>query len=307
MDFFSKLKKAFWISRPLFWIGPVAAYKAGLWAAGIPTGPLEWAELAILAFPISLIIYGMNDIYDREADSKNPRKKSVIWGVRISEEDVPWLKKWCMLSAIAMVCTAALSLNPLHILFAILGVAFAYSYSTPPIRLKERPIIDSLSAMGYGFFPFGLAYSLGGSASFLDWKMMVLLLNLSAVHAIATVMDVGGDRKAGLRTFATKYGGRAPALFAAAIFAINAAMFASFSYAAPNISLIAGGSMALFFLLSLGLAAFPKPENAKLAFKLLVGYCVLWGYFLILHYFIFGAYFLQGEFTHAVTQLLRPG
>ncbi|MFA5412841.1 MAG: UbiA family prenyltransferase [Candidatus Micrarchaeia archaeon] len=305
MDFFSKLKKAFWISRPLFWIGPVAAYKAGLWAAGIPTGTLEWIELAILAFPISLIIYGMNDIYDREADRKNPRKKSIIWGARISDEDVPWLKNWCLLSAIAMVLVSATTLNPLHIFFAILGVAFAYSYSTPPLRLKERPVIDSLSAMGYGFFPFGLAYSLSGSAGLFDWKMLVLTLNLPAVHAISTIMDMEGDRKSGQNTFAAKYGGRAPALFAAAIFAINAAMFASFSYMAPTISLIASGSMALFLLLSLWLAAFPKPENAKLAFKLLIAYCVIWGYFLALHYFIFGSHFLQGEFTQAIPQLLR--
>ncbi|MDD5096454.1 MAG: UbiA family prenyltransferase [Candidatus ainarchaeum sp.] len=305
MDFLSKLKKAFWISRPLFWIGPVAAYKAGLWAAGIPTGPLEWLELIILAFPISLIIYGMNDIYDREADRKNPRKRSIIWGMRIQDEDVPWIRNWCLFSAIAMVLAAATTLNPLHVLFAVLGAAFAYSYSAPPLRLKERPIIDSLSAMGYGLFPFGLAYSLGGSIFFMDWRVLVLLLNLPAVHAISTIMDMEGDRKAGVNTFAARYGGRAPALFAAAIFSLNAAMFAFFSCIAPTISLIAAGSMAIFMLISLGVASFPTPKNAKLAFKLLIAYCAVWGYFLILHYFLLGSHFLQGEFTQALPQLLR--
>jgi 4-hydroxybenzoate polyprenyltransferase len=303
MDFFQKLKKAFWISRPLFWIGPVAAYKAGLWAAGIPTGALEWIELAILAFPVSLIIYGMNDIYDREADRKNPRKKSIIWGAQIQEEDIPWIKNWCLFSAIAMVLVSATTLNPLHILFAALGVVFAYSYSAPPLRFKERPIIDSLSAMGYGFFPFGLAYSLSGSPGLFDWKMLVLTLNLPAVHAISTIMDMEGDRKSGQDTFATRYGGRAPALFAAAIFATNAAMFASFSQTAPSISLVAGGSMALFTLLSLWLAIFPKPGNAKLAFKLLIAYCAIWGYFFIFFYFLNGTVFLQGELTQAFAQL----
>ena len=102
MDFFQKLTKAFWISRPLYWIGPVAAYKAGLCAAGLQTGPFEWLELFLLAFPLSLFIYGLNDIYDIKYDQKNPRKEKPVWGARISEKDIPWLKNWCYISAAAL-------------------------------------------------------------------------------------------------------------------------------------------------------------------------------------------------------------
>lgn len=79
MNFLQKLTKAFWVSRPLFWIGPFAAYKAGLWAAGLNTGSFEWLELFLLAFPLSLVIYGLNDIYDIEYDKKNPRKATPVW------------------------------------------------------------------------------------------------------------------------------------------------------------------------------------------------------------------------------------
>ena len=305
MDFLQKLTKAFWISRPLFWIGPFAAYKAGLWAAGLNTGPFEWLELFLLAFPLSLFIYGLNDIYDIKYDQRNPRKETPVWGARISEEDVPWLKNWCYISAAALLIVAFSTLNPLHILFAVFGLAVAYAYSAPPIRLKERPILDSIAAMGYGLFAFGMAFTLSGSAEFLDWKFLLLCMNLSAFHALSTIMDMDEDRKAGARTFSTVLGGRAAALFAAAIFLLNLALVYSYSQIAPTMALAGETSLGLAIFLSLFVAAFPTSGNGKLAFKILIIYGMLWGYFLIIYYFLNGRHFLQDEFVNAVPQLLR--
>jgi len=307
MDFFQKLTKAFWVSRPLFWIGPFAAYKAGLWATGVPSGPLQWLELFLLAFPLSLFIYGLNDIYDIKYDQKNPRKETPVWGARISEKDVPWLKNWCYTSAAALLIVAFSTLNPLHILFAVFGLFIAYAYSTPPIRLKERPILDSLSAMGYGLFAFGLAYTLSGQMDFLDWRFLLLCLNLSAFHAISTVMDIDEDKKMGAKTFATVLGGRAAALFAAAIFFLNLLMFYSYSSIAPTIILMVEISLLFASSLSLFLAAFPTSKNGKLIFKLLLAYGMLWGYFLVIYYFLNGRHFLQDEFVRAMRQILPLG
>lgn len=300
-----KLKKAFWVSRPLFWIGPVAAYKAGLWAAGIETGLFEWLELLLLSFPLSLFIYGINDIYDRESDSRNPRKKFWIWGEQVKDEDVPWLKRWCYAAAAAVFAVALSSANPLHIAFAVAGLAVAYFYSAPPLRLKERPVLDSLSAAGYGLFAFGLAYSLSGSADFMDWRFLLLCLSLSAIHAITTIMDMDEDRKLGVKTFAAAYGGRAAALFAAAIFLANTALVAGYAHIAPNIALFGEVTLLFAALLSIYVAAFPTQKNAKLAFKLLIAYALLWGWFLILHYFLLGEHFLQDEFVEAVPELTK--
>lgn len=305
MEFFQKLKKAFWVSRPLFWIGPVAAYKAGLWLSGTPMGTLEWIELFLLSFPLSLIIYGTNDIYDRESDRKNPRKSVPIWGEKLQGRDIPWLRNWCLLAAILILLAALSTMNPFHIAFAILGLATAYSYSAPPLRLKERPIIDSLSAVGYGLFAFGMGYSLSGSIDFLDWRFLLLCLNLSAFHSIGTIMDMDEDRKMGIRTFATALGGRAAALFSAAIFLMNAALVHSYSPAAPTMALIVEISLLFAASLSLWLAFRPSPGNARLAFKLLIAYGMAWGYFLILYYFLNGRHFLQNEFLQAFGQLLR--
>ena len=305
MDFFRKLKKAFWVSRPLFWIGPMAAYKAGLWLAGVPMGTLEWVELFLLSFPLSLVIYGTNDIYDRESDRKNPRKSVPIWGEKLSDEDIPWLKNWCLSSALLILLAALSTLNLFHISFAILGLATAYFYSAPPLRLKERPILDSLSAVGYGLFAFGMGYSLSGSIDFLDWKFLLLCLNLSAFHAIGTIMDMGEDKKMGVRTFSTVLGGRAAALFSSIIFLLNIALIHSYSSAAPTMALIVEISLLFAAFLSLWLAIRPSPKNAKLAFKLLIAYGMAWGYFLILYYFLNGRHFLQDEFIQAFSQLLR--
>lgn len=305
MGILGKLKKAFWISRPLFWVGPVAAYKAGLWAAGMPMGLLEWAELLLLSLPVSFLIYGTNDIYDIESDSRNPRKKSWIWGERLTRDDVQWVKSWGMAVMAVCMLVALSTLNLPHIVFAAGCIAIAYFYSAPPVRLKERPVLDSLAAMGYGFGVFGLAYTLGGSLDFIDWRLMLIFLTLSGVHAITTVMDMGEDRKLGVRTFATEYGGRAPALFAAAIFIANLGLAASYSYMAPTIALVAEVTLAFAAGLSLYVAAFPNQENAKLAFKLLIAYAMAWGWFLILHYFLLGEHFLQDELISAVPEIMR--
>ncbi len=305
MDFLQKLTKAFWISRPLFWIGPFAIYKAGLWAAGLPTGPFQWLELFLIAFPLSLVIYGLNDIYDIEYDKKNPRKATPVWGARISKEDIPWLKNWCYASMCLMLAAALSTMNPLHIIFAAGGICVAYAYSVPPFRLKERPVLDSLAATGYGFFSFGLAYTLSGSADFVDWRFLLLCFNLSAFHAISTVMDIDEDKKVGLKTFATQFGGRAAALFATAIFLLNLALVYSYSYVAPSIALVGEASLLLAISLSLFLAAFPTSKNGKLVFKILIFYGMAWGYFLIIYYFLNGRHFLQNEFVNAIPQLLR--
>jgi len=304
MDFLQKLTKAFWISRPIFWIGPLAAYKAGLWAAGIPMGPLQWLEVFIFAFPASFLIYGLNDIYDREQDRNSSRKSSRVWGEKIREEDVPWVKNWCIAAALGMALVGIATLNPIHALLAFSGIAFAYAYSAPPIRLKEKPPLDSLTSACYVFIPFGLAYTLGGSLDFLDWRFGLLCLNVSALHAIAAVADMDDDRKEGVRTIASAFGGRFAALFAALIFSLNFLMVFLNSGISPDMALVAEAAALPCILLCLWLAAFPAQRNGKTALKLLIAYGMLWGYFLVLHYFVFGRHFMQDEFVRAVPRLL---
>jgi 4-hydroxybenzoate polyprenyltransferase len=300
---FDKLGKAITISRPLFWLGPFAAYAAGVTLAGVERDFFVLWEMLLVAFPLSFAIYAINDYFDMETDAKNPRKKGGLWGRALQREDVPWVAKTIFILAALAVATAIISFNPVHALLIAGGLIMPVIYSAPPIRLKNIPIVDSLANAAYVFFPFAAGAALGGSWIFLDWRFFVILLNVSAVHAITTIMDVHEDRKAGENTFAVAFGPRAPALFAFAIFTANLAIFAQFSS-------FAFVGLALACLLCAYLSVRPTPENARGLFKILFAYAILAGYYLMMKYALVPsmlADYSEAEFKSAVDGCLFDG
>lgn len=245
-----------------------------------------------MTFPVSFYIYAVNDLFDMDQDRKNPRKKGV-WGGALAERDVGWVRNLCIAIAAVLILTSLISLNPLHVLFTVAGLAVPWLYSAPPFRLKSVPVLDSLTNMAYGFVPFAMAASLGGSFIYLDPRFLAALLVIAAVHAITTIMDYDSDRKAGQHTFAVAFGPRAPAIFAAAAFALN--LLAALPY-----SPIASFSLGLACLLSLLLAAFPNPSNARLVLKALIAYAIVVAYFFLFKYVVFPQYladYSEAEFS----------
>ena len=65
------------ISRPRFWLYLLGPFLIGAIAAD--TANFFWPALAVFAFyftfPANMLIYGVNDIFDYEADKHNPAKK----------------------------------------------------------------------------------------------------------------------------------------------------------------------------------------------------------------------------------------
>jgi len=91
----------------------------------------------------------------------------------------------------------------------------------PPVRLKERPPLDSLSnGFGYFLLPFVMGYSLGADPLAMPLKYWLLAFGVCGIHALATAADYDADRAAGHRTFAVVFGKRAAVGFAAAAFLI---------------------------------------------------------------------------------------
>ena len=84
----------------------------------------------------------------------------------------------------------------------------AWAYSVPPVRLKERPPLDSL-ANGLGFFllPFVMGYSLGADPAAMPLKYYLLALSVCGIHALATAADYDADLAAGHRTLPWRSGG----------------------------------------------------------------------------------------------------
>jgi 4-hydroxybenzoate polyprenyltransferase len=130
-------------------------------------------------------------------------------------------------------------------------------------------VLDSITNATYTYGPFAMGVSLSGSLGFLNPNMVLFALVFSAAHAIGTIMDLEGDRKAGIRTFASVYGPRAAAFFAAII------LLANLPFAYSTMKTMFAVVLA-YALVSIYVLYSPTPENAKSAFKIMNAAIMLW-------------------------------
>ena len=138
-------------------------------------------------------VYILNQITDRETDRVN--KKLFL----ISEGYIP-LKYAYIEMILFWVIGVILSLKfgLTFFLFIVLSLILGIFYSLSPVKLKGKPILDTLSnGVGYGMINFGVGWLLLRS---FEWTMFYLFfpyfLSICAVFINTTIIDMEGDRKA---------------------------------------------------------------------------------------------------------------
>jgi 4-hydroxybenzoate polyprenyltransferase len=143
----------------------------------------------------------------------------------VAASDRPLIWRACFFMMPLVLVGSLATRNWSNFAATVVLLAVAWAYSVPPVRLKERPPLDSL-ANGVGYFqaPFAMGYSLHGDLTNLPLKYYLLALAVCGIHALATAADYDADRAAGHRTFATAFGRRAAAGFALATFVAAAAL-----------------------------------------------------------------------------------
>lgn len=196
-------------------------YGLGLQAGRAELSAAALAQMLLLTFPMNLIGCGLNDIYDYESDRQCPRRRAV-WGAVIRPEDRAFIWQACLAMMPLVVLGACLTRNGDNFVATVSLLLVAWLYSVPPVRLKERPPLDSL-ANGLGFFllPFAMGFSLGADPRTIPPRYFLLTLCVCGVHALATAADYEADRAAGHRTLAVVFGRRAAAALAFAAFLIT--------------------------------------------------------------------------------------
>jgi 4-hydroxybenzoate polyprenyltransferase len=210
------------VSRPIVWPVLPLVYYLGLHAAQGELSAVAIAQLMLLSFPMSLIGCGLNDIFDYESDRRSPRRRS-IWGAVVGVEERPLVWRACLAMMPLVLLGGAASRNANNFVATVSLVLIAWLYSVPPMRLKERPPLDSLAnGLGYFLLPLVMGYSLGADPRLMPTRYYLLALAVCGVHALATAADHHADKMAGHRTFATVYGPRAAAAFALVTFLIAA-------------------------------------------------------------------------------------
>ncbi len=207
------------VSRPIIWPVMPIFYCLGLNSSHAAISAPAIIQLLLLTFPMNLIGCGLNDIYDYESDRLSTRRR-VGWGTVVREEDRALVFCAGLAMVPLMLVGAVLTQNWDNVLATSFLVLVAWLYSVPPVRLKERPPLDSL-ANGVGYFlPFVMAYSLSADPRTMPLRYYLLALCICGVHALAAAADYPADRAAGHRTVAVVFGRRTAAAIGFAAFLI---------------------------------------------------------------------------------------
>ena len=171
-------------------------------------------------------IVGINQIYDVDIDKINKPFLPVAAGALTPA--VAWVL--CGLLACGGLALAAAFFGPLITGLYAFGLFLGTIYSVPPLRLKRSPVAAfMIIATVRGFLlNFGVYYAVREALRMpFVWSPPVVFITCF-VTLFATVIaitkdlpDVEGDRKEGIKTFATQLGVQNMAFFASGLLGLN--------------------------------------------------------------------------------------
>ena len=246
-----KTRLLLWASRPVFWpVGPLIFLGGAIYSHATLSIPLLLSAL-MLSFPACLAAFGINDYYDYSSDRHNPRKKPAA-----SAKGRKFVKDASLAAGLSVILASLLAANPASALLISLAILLGYAYSAPPLRLKEKPPLDSFANGAICLSLFLAGCSFGGDFLAVFPRSLFGLLCMAGFHAFSTIPDYPADKKAGHRTFAVAFGKQSAALFA--LSCVLAAYFLS-GVQAASVRLPLLLCAALFAAVSL----FPDEKLAK--------------------------------------------
>jgi 4-hydroxybenzoate polyprenyltransferase len=193
------------VSRPGLWSTTAMFYLMPLGQRDLLHSGKLWLGLFFVLFPLSFLLYGVNDIADAETDSLNPRKGTFMFGSRGAREQLAALK-WQIATLQIPFVVAFYFFIGSRILwwYAVLLLAVGL-YNAPGFGWKGRPPFDVLIQSSY-LLVFVLSSWLNNAPQ-LPWQTFLFgALFAMHSHIFGEVMDIEPDRLSGRRTTATLIG-----------------------------------------------------------------------------------------------------
>jgi len=202
------------VLHPITWFPPMWAFACGVVSSGAQV--LEnWLLLlagVVLAGPLLCATSQVvNDWYDRDVDAINEPDRPIPsgripgrWGLNLS-------LIWTLMSLLL-----ALVLGPWVFAATVVGLILAWTYSAPPLRLKQNGWFGN-AAVGFSYESLawitGAAVMLGGAMPDSRVLLLAFLYGLGA-HGIMTLNDfkaIEGDKQMGVRSLPVQLGVRGAA------------------------------------------------------------------------------------------------
>jgi chlorophyll synthase len=197
--------------KPITWFPPMWAFLCGWVSAGPSAGLSTWSLLAGVALTGPLVCGAsqiVNDWYDRDVDALNEPHRPIPSG-RVPGKTALWFAIiWTLVAQ-----SWALLLGPWVAMATGIGLALAWAYSAPPLRLKMNGWWgNSAVAISYEGLAWitGAAIVVGGDLPAEPILLIALLYSIGA-HGIMTLNDfksVEGDLAMGIRSLPAQLGPR---------------------------------------------------------------------------------------------------
>ena len=223
--------------KPITWFAPMWAFLCGAVSSG-GSFSANWAAFlggVLLCGPcVCATSQAANDWFDRHVDAINEPNRPIPsgrmpgrWGLYVA---VGW-------TGLSLVVAGAL--GPWALGGAAVGLALAWAYSAPPLRLKESGWWGP-AAVGFCYegLPWFTAAAIGAGTLPDGRTLAILALYSLGAHGIMTLNDfksVEGDRRTGVRSLPATLGVEAAARLACWIMAAPQVVVAAllFSWGAP--------------------------------------------------------------------------
>ena len=188
--------------KPITWFAPMWAFTCGLVSSG-QSARGHWAVIAagvLLCGPlVCATSQAVNDWFDRHVDAINEPGRPIPSGRIPGQWGLAIAIVWTLVSLAVAAALGRWVLAP-----SLVGMALAWAYSAPPLRLKREGWLgNSAVALSYE----GLTWITGAAVmagAVPDWRVFVMAgLYSFGAHGIMTLNDfksVDGDRAMGIHS-----------------------------------------------------------------------------------------------------------
>ena len=209
--------------KPITWFPPMWAFACGVVASGVPLSqqwPLAIMGIVLAGPLVCATSQAVNDWFDRHVDAINEPQRPIPSGRLPGRWGLGVAVAWTGLSLLA-----ATVLGPWGFAAAALGLALAWAYSAPPLRLKRNGwwgnAACAISYEGLAWLT-GAAVMAGGQMP-TPRSMLLAALYSAGAHGIMTLNDfksVAGDRQMGIRSLPVRLGVSRAAVAACVLMAL---------------------------------------------------------------------------------------